>query len=180
METTTVPARQRPGRDASATPRARTATPAVAAEVLVCGSANGGDEGVGLVLAADLRRRLAADVRVRTVGQLGVDDLLAIPPRAGVVVVDAATGVRGGRVVEVPLKGLVDRHDELRPRCSRALAFPEVLGVAEVIRGHPLRGVIVLVGGVRFGPGGDLSPSVRRALPAMASAVESACASFRA
>jgi hypothetical protein len=36
--------------------------------------------------------------------------------------------------------------------------------------------VIVAVGGVRFGPDVELSPSVRRAVPAMVEAVLAACA----
>jgi hypothetical protein len=54
-----------------------------------------------------------------------------------------------------------------------------VLGVADVIRGHPLVGRIVAVGGVRFGPGGLMSPSVLRAIPAMVAAVEAAIAELR-
>jgi hydrogenase maturation protease len=111
---------------------------------------------------------------------LGVDDLLSVPTGAGVVIVDAATGIRGGQIVELPLDGLIDRSDRLRPRSSHALGFREVIGVAEIIRGHPLPGRIIAVGGVRFGLGAGLSPSVRRAVPRMAGAVRAAVAELRA
>ena len=79
------------------------------------------------VAAASLMPSHAADdVRIRVVGQLDIDDLLAVPPGARVVVVDAATGIPPGRIVDLPLDGLVDRDDRLRPRSSHALAFPEV------------------------------------------------------
>ena len=169
----TTPARPAPiGRRPST--RAR-----IAVEILVCGNADRADDGVGLVVADALRDRLPSDVRLRVVGQLQVDDLLAVAPGAAVVVVDAATGVRGGRVVQLPLDGLLAREDELRPRSSHALGFREVLGVAEVIRGHPLVGRIVAVGGVRFGLGGPMSPSVVRAIPAMVAAVDAAVAELR-
>jgi hypothetical protein len=47
--------------------------------------------------------------------------------------------------------------------------------VAGMVRGHPLGGEVVLVGGVRFGSEDELSPSVRRAVPAVVETVESAC-----
>jgi hydrogenase maturation protease len=159
--------------------RAGPRSPAITAEILVCGNLDRADDGVGPVVADVLRARLPADVRMRIVGQLQVDDLLEVAPGAEVIVIDAATGVRGGRIVQLPLDGLFDREDGLRPRSSHALGFREVLGVAEVIRGHPLRGSIVAVGGVRFDLGAGLSPSVRRAVPAMAAAVEAAIAHSR-
>ena len=151
----------------------------IAVEVLICGSADRGDDAVGLVVGDALRRSLPAGVRVRTVGQLQVDDLLAVPPGAAVIVVDAATGIRGGHIVDLPLTGLIGRDDRLRPRSSHALGFREVIGVAEVIRGHPLSGRIVAVGGVRFSLGAGLSRSVERAVPGMVAAITDAVARLR-
>jgi hypothetical protein len=54
-----------------------------------------------------------------------------------------------------------------------------VLGLTGMIRGHPLRGEVVLVGGVHYGVGTDLSPSVRRAVPKAVAAVRAACLSLR-
>ncbi len=145
-----------------------------AVEVLVCGSPDRGDDGAPAVATASLAGQLPATVRIRIVGQLDIDDLLAVPPGARVIVVDAATGIRPGRIVELPLDGLVDRDDRLRPRSSHALGFPEVIGLATLIRGRPLDGRIVAIGGSRFGLGAALSDQVQRAIPALAKTVSDA------
>ena len=118
---------------------------------------------------------MPVNVRIRTIARLDIDDLLRLARRARVIVIDTAAGIRGGRIVRLPLDGLVGRAGELRPRASGALGVPEVLGVAGMVRGHPLGGEVVLVGGVRFGSEDELSPSVRRAVPAVVETVESAC-----
>jgi hydrogenase maturation protease len=156
------------------TDRSARATQSVAVEVLVCGSPDRGDDGAPLAAAAVLRQNLAGDVRVRIVGQLDIDDLLAVSADARVIIVDAAVGIRAGEIVELPLTGLVGREDGLRPRSSHALAFPEVIGLAEVMRGRPMRGLIVAIGGKSFGLGAALSPSVAKAIPALASRVRDA------
>ncbi len=143
----------------------------VAVEVLVCGSIDRGDDGAPIVAAGQLRDRVEPDVRVRIVGQLDIDDLLAVGRGAGVVVVDAATGLRRGEVVELPLGGLIARPDNVRPRSSHALEFREVIGLADMIRGRPLRGRIVAVGAGAFGLGAPLSPRVAHAIPAFVDAI---------
>ena len=143
-------------------------------EVLVCGSPDRGDDGAPAVATASLAGHLPSTVRVRVVGQLDIDDLLSVPPGARVIVVDAATGIPPGRIVDLPLDGLVDRGDRLRPRSSHALGFPEVIGLATLIRGRPLAGRIVAIGGSKFGLGSALSDRVARAIPALAKAVSDA------
>jgi hydrogenase maturation protease len=133
--------------------------------VLVCGSQDRRDDGAALAIVPQLRTRIPGATRLRVVGQLGIDDLLAVPRDGGVVIVDAASGLRPGQIVELPLDGLVDRADELRPRSSHALAFREVLGVATLLRRLPLPGRIVAIGGARWSLGSDLSPRVAKALP---------------
>jgi hydrogenase maturation protease len=162
-----VPWRARTGRSAPA-------TKTVAVEVLVCGSPDRGDDGAPLAAAVVIHQDLPDDVRVRIVGQLDIDDLLAVATDAGVVIVDAAVGIRAGQVVELPLNGLVGCEDRLRPRSSHALAFPEVIGLAEVMRGRPMRGLIVAIGGKVFGLGSAFSPRVAKAIPALAEAVRDA------
>jgi hydrogenase maturation protease len=142
--------------------------------VVICVSPDRGDDGAPLAAATVLRQDLPADVRVRTVGQLDIDDLLAVTTDAGVVIVDAAVGIRPGQIVEIPLNGLVAREDRLRPRSSHALAFPEVIGLAEVMRGRPMRGLIVAIGGKAFGLGAAFSPRVARAIPTLVAAVRDA------
>ena len=149
----------------------RRSSSTVAVEVLACGSVDRGDDGAAIAALTELGPRLPADVRVRWVGQLDIDDLLAAPPGAGVVIVDAATGTRSGRIVELPIDGLVAREDSLRPRSSHALEFREVIGLATMLIGRPLRGSIVAIGGSEFALGAALSPSVRQAIPAFVDAI---------
>jgi hydrogenase maturation protease len=160
-----------PIRRQASTGRPTAANRAVAVEVLVCGSPDRGDDGAPIAAAALLRDRLPIDVRLRIVRQLDIDDLLHVPAGAGVVIVDAAKGIRPGRIIELPLSGLLSRQDRLRARSSHALAIPEVIGVADLIRGHPLRGRIVVIGGAEFGLGAPLSALVAEALPALVTAV---------
>ena len=134
-------------------------------DVLVCGSRDRRDDGAAIAIVPQLRARIPGATRLRIVGQLGIDDLLAVPHDGGVVIVDAASGLRPGQIVELPLDGLLDRADELRPRSSHALAFREVLGVATLLRRLPLPGRIVAIGGARWSLGSDLSPRVAKALP---------------
>jgi len=165
MNTTTVPRyrfpRARPGR--------RTRAPVV--HVLVCGSADRGDDGAPLLAASRLRHSLPPDVHMKVVGQLDVDHLLSVPLQDGVVIADAATGLRSGTIVELPLGGLVNRTTRIRPRSSHALEIPEVVAVADMIRGRPLPGRIVAIGARSFGLGKTLSASVRKAIPALSEAL---------
>lgn len=144
---------------------------AVAVEVFVCGSPDRGDDGAPIAASGLLRGGLPPDVAVRVVGQLDVDDLLSIPPGAGVVIVDAATGIDPGAIVDLALTGLIGQQDGVRPRSSHALALPEVVGLAEMIRGWPLRGRIVAIGGAQFGLGEPFSWPVAAALPVLSDAI---------
>ena len=96
--------------------RSRARPPVAAVEVLICGSADRGDDGAPIAASRRLRDRLEDDVRMRVVGQLDIDDLLGVPAGAGVVIVDAATGLRRGQIVELPLNGL----SPARTACGRA------------------------------------------------------------
>ena len=110
-------------------------------EVLACGDPDRGDDGASLAALAELEAELPSDVTVRLVGQLDIDDLLAIPTGAGAVVVDTATGVDPGWVVEIPFIGFAGRESGIRARSSDALARPETVGLASMIRGtSPDRG----------------------------------------
>ena len=126
-----------------------------------------------------LRDKLPADVTMRAVGQLDVDDLLSIPSGAGVVIVDAATGLDPGAIVDLALNGLIGRADGVHPRSSHALTLPEVVGLAEMLRGRPLCGRIVAIGGAHFGLGSSFSRPVNAALDPLTDAVVEAVASVR-
>ena len=125
--------------------------------VLVCGAADRGDDGASIAALAGLESELPLDVTVRLVDKLDIDDLLTPPVGAGVVVVDTVTGIDPGWVVEIPFIGSVGRESGIRARSSVALARPETVGLASMIRGRPLVGVIVAIGGLSFGPGEALS-----------------------
>jgi hydrogenase maturation protease len=140
-------------------------------EVLACGAADRGDDGAALIAASLLIDELPADVQLRVVGQLDIDDLLELPPEASVVIVDAATGIRPGKVLSVSLDQVAGDQAGLRPRSSHALAFPEVLGLAGLLRGRPVEGRLVVVGGTDFTLGGPLSRPVAAAIPALVAMV---------
>ncbi len=152
---------------------------AVAVEVLVCGSPDRGDDGAPIAAAKLLHGGLPPDVTLRVVGMLDVDDLLSIPRGAGVVIVDAATGIEPGTIVELVLNGLIGQHGGVHPRSSHALALPEVVGLAEMMRGRPLRGRIVAIGGAQFGLGDPFSPPVSAALRGLANSIVEATGRVR-
>jgi hypothetical protein len=126
-----------------------------------------------------VREQLPADVTMRAVGMLEVDDLLAVPHGAGVVIVDAATGIDPGAIVDLALNGLIGRSDGIHPRSSHALALPEVVGLAEMLRGRPLCGRIVAIGGVHFSLGSSFSRPVNAALEPLSEAIVQAVATVR-
>ena len=144
--------------------------PQVAVEVFVCGSPDRGDDGAAVAAAEVVRPTLPPDVRMRTVGQLDVEDLLAVEPDAAVVIVDVATGIEPGVVVEMALARLHER-DALCPRSSHALAVSGVVGLAEFMQQRPLRGRVVAMGGARFALGSVLSHPVAAGLPRLAAAI---------
>ena len=143
-------------------------------EVLVCGSPDHGDDGASLVALAELAPDLPSDVAVRLVGQLDIDDLLAVPSGAGAVVIDTVTGVDPGWVIEIPFVGFAGRESGIRARSSDALSRPETVGVASMIRGRPLVGVLVAIGGSSFGPGDELSWPVATGLSSLRVAITDA------
>jgi hydrogenase maturation protease len=153
--------------------------PAIAVEVLVCGSSDRGDDGAPLAAMELLRASLPRDVALRVVGQLDVLDLLSVPPGAGVVIVDAATGIDPGAIVDLALTGLIGQPDRIRPRSSHALALPEVVAVAETIGGRPVRGRIVVIGGAQFGLGEPFSWPVWAALRPLSDAILEAIGQLR-
>ena len=140
-------------------------------KILACGAVDRGDDGAALVAAALLGSGLPRDVQLRVVGQLDVNDLLDVPADAAVVIVDTATGIAPGRIVSVPLDQVAVDQAGLRPRSSHALPLSDVLGLAELIRGRPIDGRLVAIGGGDFTLGGPLSERVRVAIPALVSAI---------
>jgi hydrogenase maturation protease len=151
----------------------------VMVEVLVCGTSDGGDDGAAIAASRLIRAQLPTDVSLRIVGQLDIDDLLSVRKGAAIVIVDAATGIDPGTIVDLPLAGLVGPATAIQPRSSHALAIPEVVGLADMIRGRPLRGRIVVIGGSQFGLGRPLSRPVAAALPSLSRAIVRAISRVR-
>jgi hydrogenase maturation protease len=131
--------------------------------VLVCGSPDRGDDAAAMqaveLLRPETRRR--ADVRI--VGQLGVEQLVDRRSDGAVIVVDAALGLAPGRVARLSFAELRSGVRSPVPRSSHELPIPEVVGIAELI-GGPLVGGLVVIGGLDFSLGAGLSPQVREGL----------------
>ena len=144
-------------------------------DVLVCGSIDRGDDGAPSAASELLESDRPANARIRRVGQVDVDDLLSIPRGGGVVIVDTATGVDPGTIIVLPLRGLVG-DPSVQPRSSNSLAMPEVIGLADMLRGRPLVGRIVVIGARRFNLGRPLTRRVSASLPSLARAIRVAVA----
>jgi hydrogenase maturation protease len=161
------------------TPYVQTDAPVTRVEVLACGAADRGDDAAALIAVSRLADAVPDDVQSRIVGQLDIDDLLAVPPGAGAVVVDTAVGIDAGWIVEIPFSGLVGREAGIQPRSSHALSIPETIGVASIIRGRPLPGIVVAIGGVDFGYGEALSWPVAAAMDAFVLSIADAVGRVR-
>jgi hypothetical protein len=129
----------------------------VTVEVLACGAADRGDDGASIAALATLAAGLPTDVEVRLIGRLDIDDLLEVPVGAGVVVVDTVTGVDPGWAVQIPFAGLTGRESGVVLRSSSSLSIPGTVGLASMIHGRPMVGLVVAIGGVSFGLGDAMS-----------------------
>ncbi len=142
--------------------------------LLVCGTADRGDDGAALVAAATLLPTLDAFDRsaleVRRCGQLDVEDLLDLSPGVVGLILDTAVGVAPGCIVRIPFAELLAPVGKPAPRSSHALPIDQVLGLAAALDRMP-EGVFVGIGGRRFGFGQPLSRVVRAALPAYRDAI---------
>ena len=163
-----------------ADPRSEAMGVPVLVEVLACGDPERGDDGASVAALADLAPGLPSDVAVRRVGRLDIDDLLAVPAGAGAVVVDTATGVDPGWVVEIPFVGFAGRESGIHARSSDALSRPETVAVASMIRGRSLTGVLVVIGGTAFGLGDALTWPVTTGLCTFRVAIADAIERVRA
>jgi len=141
--------------------------------LLVCGTADRGDDGAALVAAATLLPVLTEAQRtlleIRRCGQLDVDDL-GMPDGVAGLIIDAAVGVTPGAIVTVAFEDLAAGGGIPAPRSSHALPVGQVLALAATLGRLP-RGTFVGIGGRRFGFGQGLSRSVRAAMPAYREAI---------
>jgi len=156
----------------------RSPHPQKTVRVLVCGELRRGDDAAALLAAGGLAAAVASLADVIEVGQLSVEALLDVPESAAVIVADAAVGVAAGQVVTLPLSEVARRGAGATPASSHSLPPDQVLALAEKIRGSPLRGSFVGIGGAEFGFGERLSPAVKAAMPAFTEALAGAIRSL--
>jgi hydrogenase maturation protease len=142
--------------------------------VLICGERLRGDDGVAVLAASLLPYDVAALASITEVGQLSVEALLAAASDAAVIVVDSAVGVAPGRVVVLPLSALASGSGgDVAPASTHAMPARQVLMLAAELRGAPIGGIFIGLGGMAFGLGEELSPAVAAGLPEFAAAIES-------
>lgn len=145
--------------------------------VLVCGSADRGDDGAALGAVAHILPRLETALRqrveVRRCPQLDAADLIDVADGEACLVLDTVVGVEAGTIVRIPLDELT-RLEDAAPRSSHALPISQVLGIAEAIRGQLPRGLLVGIGGKWFGFGETRSRALRDGMPAFEAAAEQA------
>lgn len=148
--------------------------------LLVCGSAERGDDGAALSAVAGLLSglppHLLTVLEVRRCEQLDLEDLLDLPETSACVIADAVIGLPVGEIVTIPLPELPERDAAAgpTPRSSHALPIGQLVALAQVMRDAPLTGSFVGIGGRSFGFGRALGRPVRAALPAFRAAIEAA------
>jgi hydrogenase maturation protease len=151
--------------------------PLPAVRLLVCGNADRGDDGAALAAVAHFLPRLEDAIRhrieVRRCAQLDATDLIDVPPGQACIVVDTVVGIDAGTVVTMPLEELAGGDHGVSPRSSHALPIDQVLGIAAAIRGTLPPGVLVGIGGRRFGFGGRRSRAVTLGMREFERATES-------
>lgn len=149
--------------------------------LLVCGSADRGDDGAALNAVAHVLPRLGPEVRqhleVRRCVQLDATDLIEVADDEACLVLDTVVGIDPGRVVELELDDLADRAT-FAPRSSHALPIDQTLGLARAVRGSLPRGLFVGIGGKWFGFGQVRSRALRDGMGAFEQAIEAAIASL--
>lgn len=155
--------------------------PAPRLRLLVCGSADRGDDGAALRAVAHLLPRLDDDVRrlleVRRCVQLDALDLIEVSEGEACLVLDTVVGVQPGSVVELGLDDLADRPT-VAPRSSHALPIDQTLGIARAVRGALPPGEFLGIGGKWFGFGDVRSRALRDGMAAYEGAIESAIRRF--
>lgn len=143
--------------------------------ILVCGSADRGDDGAALAALAHLLPTLSpeicARIEVRRCVQLDAADLVDVGPAEACLIADTAVGIPAGSVVTMPIADLATRPAGLVPRSSHALPVEQALLVAQAVRGSLPEGSFVGIGGKWFGYGSRFSRAVKANLPALQAAI---------
>ena len=151
--------------------------------LLVCGSADRGDDGAALSAVAHvlprLDPRILGQLEVRRCVQLDATDVIDVGDDEACLILDTVVGVNAGIVVELGFDDLADRG-AVAPRSSHALPIDQTLGIARAIRGALPRGRFVGIGGKWFGFGAVRSRALRDGMAAFEQAVEAAILRYTA
>jgi hydrogenase maturation protease len=131
--------------------------------VLVLGDPMRGDDGAALVAAEHLEAR-ALPLRIRRIGQLGPDDLVAALAEGPCLVLDAVRGIPPGSVAELPL-ARVAHAGAPQPASSHALPAETIVLLAEALGARLDAGIFIGIGGEQFELGDPISPAVQQGLP---------------
>ena len=121
--------------------------------LLVCGNADRGDDGAPLAAVASLLPslppHLLADLDVRRCEQLQLEDLIELPVGYGLRRGRRGDRVRPGAVVTIALSDVPARDAAFGPvpRSSHILPIGQIVAMAEVMRGRPVEGSLVAIGG---------------------------------
>ena len=151
--------------------------PAPRLRLLVCGSADRGDDGAALCAVAHVLPSLHDDVRrqleVRRCVQLDATDLIDVADGESCLILDTVVGVAAGEVVQLGLDELADRPT-IAPRSSHALPIDQTLGIARAVRGVLPSGEFLGIGGKWFGFGDVRSRALRGGMADYERAIEAA------
>ena len=132
--------------------------------LLVCGSADRGDDGAALAAVAGLLptlpRAILERIEVRRCSPLRVEHLVKVPAGIAVVVVDAAVGIAPGQIIVLTLDQLARRAGPT-PRSAKSPHADAAIRLAADLRGSAPAGSYVGIGGRSFAFGRPLSRPVR-------------------
>ena len=151
-----------------------TMLPSPTVRIVICGNADGGDDGVALSAAATVLPSLPSQVgsclEVRRRQQLRVDDLIDLRRDERCLIIDAVSGITPGDVVIMSLEELATTHLFV-PRSSHELPIELVLGLTAIIREQSIDGTFVGLGGHRWGYGTPISRCARTGMSAFRAAI---------
>ena len=149
--------------------------------LIVLGSVDRGDDGVGPFAVAELPEELWPLVDVRLRGTLDVVDISDVPPGGACLVIDAARGLPAGAIRFIPFTRFLGRGRAglPEPRSSHELPVRDVIRLAALVRGRLPRGGFLVAGGSAFGLGELPSREVALAVPRLVDAIVSAIETFR-
>ncbi len=143
--------------------------------ILVCGTADRGDDGAALAAISHvlpgLPEAMLGRLEIRRCPQLDVTDVMDVGDGVACVVIDTVVGVEPGTVVAMALDDLARRPGGVAPRSSHALSVDDALLIAEACRGSLPAGTFVGIGGKWFGYGERFSRAVTAGLPDFATAI---------